>query len=133
MDIMELGAIGELVGGVAVIASLVFVGTQIRTNAQSVQVASTLNVMGLWSQANEFLCQDAELVELFQSLLTSDERRDDLLDGRLSFMLRGVIQRLEAEYFLYTKGLVEAEIWIKHRDYFRNLINTPTKLARWEC
>jgi hypothetical protein len=29
MDIMELGAIGELVGGVAVIASPVFVGLQV--------------------------------------------------------------------------------------------------------
>ncbi len=30
MDIMELGAIGELVGGVAVTVSLVFVGLQVR-------------------------------------------------------------------------------------------------------
>ncbi len=29
MDIMELGAIGELVGGVAVIGSLLYVGLQI--------------------------------------------------------------------------------------------------------
>ena len=36
MDIMELGAIGELVGGVAVIASLIFVGLQIRHNAKAV-------------------------------------------------------------------------------------------------
>ncbi len=37
MDIMELGAIGELVGGVAVIASLVFVGMQIRHGNEQVQ------------------------------------------------------------------------------------------------
>jgi hypothetical protein len=30
MDILELGAIGELVGGVAVVGSLLFVGVQIR-------------------------------------------------------------------------------------------------------
>ena len=30
MDIMELGAIGELVGGVAVIVSLIYVGLQVR-------------------------------------------------------------------------------------------------------
>lgn len=32
MNIMELGAIGELVGGVAVIASLIYVGLQVRRN-----------------------------------------------------------------------------------------------------
>ncbi len=36
MDIMELGAIGELVGCVAVVASLVYVGLQVRqSNRQS--------------------------------------------------------------------------------------------------
>ena len=30
MDIMELGAIGELVGGVAVVGPLLFVGFQVR-------------------------------------------------------------------------------------------------------
>ena len=34
MDIMELGAIGELVGGIAVIGSLIYVGLQIRQSNQ---------------------------------------------------------------------------------------------------
>ncbi len=40
MDIMELGAIGELVGGVAVIASLLFVGIQVRSNTRTAAAAS---------------------------------------------------------------------------------------------
>jgi hypothetical protein len=40
MDIMELGAIGELVGGVAVVASLLFVGVQVRTNTREQRAAS---------------------------------------------------------------------------------------------
>ena len=35
MDIMELGAIGELVGGVAVLATLVYLAIQIRQNTAS--------------------------------------------------------------------------------------------------
>ena len=34
MNILELGAIGELVGGVAVIASLIYVGLQVRQNTR---------------------------------------------------------------------------------------------------
>ena len=60
-----------------------------------------------------------------------DETRADLLEGRLNFFLRGVIQRLEAEFFLYNQGLVEEEIWIKHRDYFRALLGTPTGRVWW--
>ncbi|NNL85227.1 MAG: hypothetical protein HKP27_06215, partial [Myxococcales bacterium] len=49
MDIMELGAIGELVGGVAVIASLIFVGLQVRQSnvvARDMSVRSIANEVG---------------------------------------------------------------------------------------
>ena len=44
MDIMELGAIGELLGGVAVIASLVFVGVQVRHSNRLAQGAAELEM-----------------------------------------------------------------------------------------
>ena len=44
MDIMELGAIGELVGGVAVVASLVFVGFQVRQGNGLAKGAAELEV-----------------------------------------------------------------------------------------
>lgn len=37
MDIMELGAVGELVGGVAVVASLIYVGVQVRQNSHQLR------------------------------------------------------------------------------------------------
>ena len=40
MDIMELGAIGELVGGVAVIASLIYVGFQVRQSNSVARAAA---------------------------------------------------------------------------------------------
>ena len=40
MNIMALGAIGELVGGIAVIGSLVYVGLQIRQNTSAIRANS---------------------------------------------------------------------------------------------
>ena len=42
MNIMELGAMGELVGGVAVIASLLYVGLQVRQSVRSTQSQITI-------------------------------------------------------------------------------------------
>jgi hypothetical protein len=42
MNIMELGAIGELVGGVAVIASLIYVAIQIRQNSEQTRQANLI-------------------------------------------------------------------------------------------
>jgi hypothetical protein len=44
MNIMELGALGELVGGAAVIASLIYVGLQVRQNTQGVKEASNREI-----------------------------------------------------------------------------------------
>lgn len=40
MNIMELGAIGELVGGVAVIATLVYLAVQVRLPSLASKIAS---------------------------------------------------------------------------------------------
>ncbi len=40
MDIMELGAIGELVGGFAVVTSLIYVDLQVRQSNQISQAES---------------------------------------------------------------------------------------------
>ncbi len=51
MDIMELGAIGELVGGVAVVASPLYVGVQVR---HSTAVARAVSHHGIIDSFNEF-------------------------------------------------------------------------------
>ncbi len=52
MDIMELGAIGELVGGVAVVASLLYVGLQVR---QSNAINRAESVRSFVRDYNSFL------------------------------------------------------------------------------
>ena len=57
MNILELGAIGELVGGVAVIGSLIFVGFQLRqaTAAQrgaAVDALRRIRNVNEWSERN---------------------------------------------------------------------------------
>lgn len=63
MDIVELGAIGELVGGVAVIASLVFVGLQVRQSNTVAKAESIRTVSTEAAQAFLTTC-DPELVRV---------------------------------------------------------------------
>ena len=57
MDIMELGAIGELVGGVAVIGSLIYVGLQVR---QSNEVAKSESIRGIAAESNQIMLKVRE-------------------------------------------------------------------------
>ena len=57
-----IGAIGEVVGGVAVIATLLYLAIQIRQNAQSVRNAASLSVNEGLAEINRRLSNDAEFV-----------------------------------------------------------------------
>ncbi|NIU06744.1 MAG: hypothetical protein GWO40_21170 [Gammaproteobacteria bacterium] len=60
MSIMELGAIGELVGGVAVIASLLFVGIQIRRGNETDSLSASLGVQRSLNECVQFLTANPE-------------------------------------------------------------------------
>ncbi len=63
MDIMELGAIGELVGGVAVIASLIYVGLQVR---QGNQINRAESARAIVRDYNNFLYKLVDNVDIWR-------------------------------------------------------------------
>ena len=65
MDIMELGAIGELVGGVAVIATLVYLSLQVRHSVRVARAASFRDAKANFNTLNSSIARDANLADLF--------------------------------------------------------------------
>ena len=73
MDIMELGAIGEMVGGAAVVASLIFVGIQIRHNSELTRESGRIASGTTFHQMNVMyadffrpIAQDPELAAIYR-------------------------------------------------------------------
>ena len=79
MDIMELGAIGELVGGVAVIATLIYLALQVRQNSDAIrwsndcaQASSVQDSNCLYVRVLSQLSQDAELASIYHRATTGE-------------------------------------------------------------
>ena len=77
MDIMELGAIGELVGGVAVIASLVYVGLQVRQNTVTMRAASHHAITELFNTVNLSFGQGVGVSRVMRLGLEGKENLDE--------------------------------------------------------
>ncbi len=60
-----IGAIGEVVGGVAVIATLLYLAVQIRQNARSVRNAASLSVNEGLAEINRRVSNDPEFADLW--------------------------------------------------------------------
>ena len=99
MDIMELGAIGELVGGVAVIATLVFVGLQVR-QSNDLERTETLRAFARdWSLAVVEPLREADSADLIRR---GNGRFEDLEEtGKVQFFgYYGQVFFLAQELFL---------------------------------
>ena len=66
MNVMELGAIGELVGGVAVIATLIYLAAQVRQNTKALAASTYQDITSSASDVGMQILSNDALVEAFE-------------------------------------------------------------------
>ena len=71
MNIFELGALGEFIGSIGVVFTLVYLAVQIRQNTTTGQAQSRQTLLNQWSSANWDLSRDPELLRIYANALTS--------------------------------------------------------------
>ena len=122
-----IGAIAELLGAVGVIASLVYLATQIRQSREQVSqntrlltASATTAAIQCRARTNEMLIQDPEVARIFwegiadrDSLAVEDRRRFDPL---ILLQFEGRSQ----EFFFYRQGVSSVGSWdMTAADYSR--------------
>ena len=72
MDIMELGAIGELVGGVAVLVTLIYLAMQMRQGNEIAKADAVYKAVNTWSVYRQMIT-DAGLSEVMAKARAEEE------------------------------------------------------------
>jgi hypothetical protein len=105
MSIQDLGAIGEFVGSIAVLVTLVYLAVQIRQNTRHIASAS---LQGLSDRAENRLllvASDAELSRIWMTLLEGGELSMD--ERPRAFMVfASWVNDLEDAYRQFTLGMI---------------------------
>ena len=108
MNWEALGAIGELVGAVAVIVTLVYLAAQIRQNNRSL-TGATLNAITEHQQYE--LRWSTEIGDAFQKAMRSPESMSESETWEVSEWTTAAILARQNEYFQYRHGLLLEENW----------------------
>ncbi len=132
MDIMELGAIGELVGGVAVIGSLLFVGIQLRSTTKTLRAQSTYEAIIRTGELNHALFTDPKLATLASNFEDGGAVDvDEPTMAQFRYFARGVFLQWSAQQFLHQEGMLEDAYWKRNLEYARGVIETEFGAAWW--
>ena len=132
MTITELGAIGELVGGVAVIGSLLYLGLQVRQSNSLARAETEMRSGISAAEFNALLASDAELSTLWHRALRDREPLQPDDRDRFSLLLSNAFFRIEAIFFNYQRGLVGKTAWAEWEELICDTLQSSPVQDWWK-
>ena len=128
MTIQDLGSIGEFVGAVAVVLSLLYLAIQVRQNTRSVRASTFQGVIDGWQ---ELLLRgsQSDMARIFgQGSLDPSK-----LDAVFFVVMRACLRRYENDFYQWQGGTLDREAFEGFRRSLRaEFLQAPGVLKLWE-
>jgi hypothetical protein len=129
--LQDLGSIADLIGAVAVVVSLIFVGFQIRqANTLAREAAEQKQIESIGS-LSRLLAENSHLAEVWARAMAG-EKLSPAEQVRVTSMITYGQRIWEALYYQYRAGRVPQELWDAHRAQAKAIQNSPMSKAVWE-
>ncbi len=132
MTLDQLGNIGELVGGVAVVVTLAYLAIQIRQNSRSVRASTNHAITEQLNDLNLRLGLDPGAVDL---MMRGAQNREDLQSQervRHTLLMRAVLGNYQDIYVQFCEGMCDRETWERTKIGLRETVSVPSFPASWE-
>ncbi len=135
MTLEALANIGELLGGLAVLSSLIYLIFEVRRNTRSVRSRAVWDSEESFGDLNLEISQSPQLAGLCLRALRQETRSTDLSEdewAQIFFMARACLQRCQAQWFLWKQGDLPDDLWRIRRQWAKAYISIPTVAEVWE-
>lgn len=117
MTLESIYYIGQTVAVIALIASLIFVGLQMRQQDKQARLEAVRQLgelFKIWSQVTVY---DREQAEIFRvGLMQGLDSLDDVSKGRLSASLQLILRHWEIVFYYHNEGHLRDELWISNEN-----------------
>ena len=111
MTIQDLGSIGEFLGGLAVLVSLVYLALQIRQNTTSVRAAASASVAESLSRVTETMSLEPELARIWTEGLADHDSLDGDARIRFNMIFLTYMRRIENAFYQQSRGFLDPDHW----------------------
>ena len=127
-----LGNLGDFVGGVGVVVTLVYLAFQIRQNTRASRAATLLGLTNAW-QDYLFTWASPELVELRTRAEADPTSVSESDYVRLYAYARILFRRFENDYFQYRSGTFSHDAWEGYRQSLAvDVLSSANARAFWQ-
>ena len=110
MTLVELGALGEFVGAIGVVVTLIYLAIQIRQNTQATRAASFHAVYDSMNHVNTTVIQNVDLTRIWLAGLADREALSPEDRHRFDFTMLSYMHVFETMHFQARVGIGDAEL-----------------------
>lgn len=130
MTIQDWGAIGEILGAVATIATLIYLALQIRQNTRALKAAGMDSTIQTANDIRTSLFSDPQITEIYRRGLQNVEDLDDVERERFRLIMTNA---LWAFWNTYTQAqLGGRKAWDSQKNIARRFLSEPGGAWFWE-
>ena len=126
MTLEQLGSLGEALGGIAVVVSLVALAVQMRQNTRAIRAESARAAEADWSARNTEIGMHMPIdLALKAHTAQSVEELSPQEILQVQIVCRAIWHQLTSEYYLYRDGVHDESIWKRRLQWCRDYIEIP--------
>ena len=133
LDLNSLGNIGEFLGAIGVIISLIYVSLQLRQNTKAVRSNAYQELSQTSLDLLSHLIQDPGMAELWgRGLDGGTQALDEVETVRWHGMLLATFRHWDNLYYQLRNGMLEREIWRSYRTVIESYLPYPGIVQWWD-
>jgi len=134
MTLEQLALIVELVGGIAVVFTLLYLAYETRRNTTMHIASATSEAYINWTSVNDLASGNVDLAKLWVRVYDNQSLNDfnELERLRINLSIRSVIQRLAAIHQQHQNKLIDDEFWQIHKVFFAGFFQVKGIREWWE-
>ena len=130
MNWEALGAIGEFVGAIAVIGSLIYVGVQLRQNTAATRTSGTQHVLGAHQELLSELARDASLAHIMRVAMADFDKLTEDEKVRFHGLFTNWLLHLQTSLDMYERGALEESVFHAFEADYISILRAPG-VAKW--
>ena len=135
MSIEQIASIGEVIGAIAVVISLVFLAVELRQNTKTMRASSAFDSEQAFASVNQVIFADDKIALLAMRAHSAEARPEDYTESdwaQIYFLFRACMQITQAQWFLKQEGMLSEEIWVMRSTWAKGWIETPIFSTKWK-
>jgi len=131
MILEALGNLGDFIGGIAVVLTLIYLAIQVRVNTSLIRASTLASASSTMVAFNHLLGSDPKVARVFQvgledfPSLSNDEMR------QFMNLLRAAITAHEHVFHQHQRGMIDEEVWQKNLEIAGDLLSSPHVAVWW--